>query len=254
MANAFKIVIPARLASTRLPNKPLADIHGKPMIVRVAQRVAGLGASEVVVATDHADIVAACKAHGIDVAMTSPDCPSGTDRIAEVALQRNWDDAQIVVNVQGDEPLIEGQAVLAVAQGLEGSDASISTCGCPIESWEDFCNPNMVKIVMSGTSRALYFSRAPVPFPRDLMSASARGPLPGHFKPVRHIGLYGYKVSFLKAYVGWPVSPLDSAESLEQLRALYHGHQIAVCMLKEAPAPGVDTQEDLDRVRRLWRE
>ncbi len=254
MSADFKIVIPARLASTRLPDKPLADIHGKPMVVRVAQRVAGLGASEVVVATDHADIVTACRAHGVDVTLTSPDCPSGTDRIAEVALQRNWADSQIVVNVQGDEPLIESEAVLAVAQGLDGNDASISTCGCPIESWEDFCNPNMVKIVLSGTSRALYFSRAPVPYPRDLMSANARGPLPGHFKPVRHIGLYAYRVGFLKAYVGWPVSPLDSAESLEQLRALYNGHAITVCMLKEAPAPGVDTPEDLERVRRLWRE
>lgn len=254
MGSDFKIVIPARLASTRLPNKPLADIHGKPMVVRVAQRVAGLGASQIIVATDHADIVAACREHGVDVTLTSPDCPSGTDRIAEVAMQRGWSDEQIVVNVQGDEPLIESEAVQAVAERLSQSDASISTCGCPIESWEDFCNPNMVKIVMSGSARALYFSRAPVPYPRDLMTASARGPLPGHFKPVRHIGLYAYRVGFLKAYVTWPVSPLDSAESLEQLRALYNGHHIDVCMLKEVPAPGVDTPEDLERVRRLWRE
>ena len=253
MVADFKIVIPARLASTRLPNKPLADIHGKPMVVRVAERVAGLGASEVIVATDHADILAACQAHEVPVCLTPVDCPSGTDRIADVARQRGWSDDQIVVNVQGDEPLIEREAITTVASLLAGSDASIATCGCPIESWEDFCNPNIVKIALSGSGRALYFSRAPVPYPRDLMTATARGPLPGHFRPVRHIGLYAYRVRFLNAYVKWPVSPLDSAESLEQLRALWNGHAIDVALLHDVPAPGVDTPEDLDRVRRLWR-
>lgn len=250
----FKIVIPARLASTRLPNKPLADIHGKPMVVRVAERVSGLGASEVVVATDHADIVEACRQHGVAVCLTSPDCPSGTDRIAEVASQRGWADEQIVVNVQGDEPLIEAEAILQVARRLAEGQASIATCGCLFDSWEDFCNPNMVKIVQDATGRAVYFSRAPVPYPRDLMTASARGPLPGHFKPVRHIGLYAYRVAFLKAYVTWPVSPLDSLESLEQLRAIWNGHTIDVCHLAGAPAPGVDTPEDLERIRRLWKK
>lgn len=253
MSAGFHIVIPARLASTRLPNKPLADIHGKPMVVRVAERVAGVGAGEVVVATDHADIVAACEAHGVAVAMTSPDCPSGTDRIAEVALSRGWDDRQIVVNVQGDEPLIEPELVQQVAKRLADGEASIATCGCPFDSWEDFCNPNMVKIVLSAQQQALYFSRAPVPYPRDLMTAAARGPLPGHFQPIRHIGLYAYRTGFLKDYVRWPVSPLDNFESLEQLRALWNGHRIDVCVVKSAPAPGVDTPEDLERVRRLFR-
>lgn len=253
MSSGFKIVIPARMASTRLPNKPLADIHGKPMIVRVAERVAGLGASEIIVATDHPDILAACRASGIDACLTPVDCPSGTDRIADVVRQRGWSDDQIVVNVQGDEPLIEREAIAQVADCLAAGTASISTCGCPIDSWEDFCNPNMVKIVLSANGRALYFSRAPVPYPRDLMTATARGPLPGHFKPVRHIGLYAYRAAFLNAYVSWPVSPLDSAESLEQLRALWNGHAIDVCMLPQVPAPGVDTQEDLERVRRLWK-
>lgn len=253
MSSAFKIVIPARLASTRLPDKPLADIHGLPMVVRVAQRVADLGADEVIVATDHARIAQACQTHGIEVCMTPVDCPSGTDRIADVARQRGWSADQVVVNVQGDEPLIERDAIVQVAQQLANSQASIATCGCPFDSWEDFCNPNMVKIVLSGDGRALYFSRAPVPYPRDLMTASARGPLPGHFKPVRHIGLYAYRVAFLADYVRWPVSPLDHAESLEQLRALWHGHRIDVCMLPHVPATGVDTAEDLERVRRLWR-
>jgi 3-deoxy-manno-octulosonate cytidylyltransferase (CMP-KDO synthetase) len=253
MTSPFKIVIPARLASTRLPNKPLADIHGLPMIVRVAQRVAGVGASEIVVATDHTDILKACQAHGIDVVLTSPDCPSGTDRIAEVAIQRNWSDEQIVVNVQGDEPLVEPELIVQVADKLASGDASIATCGCPFDSWEDFCNPNMVKIALSAQQRALYFSRAPIPYPRDLMTAQARGPLPGNFQPLRHIGLYAYRTAFLKAYVTWPVSPLDSAESLEQLRALWNGHAIDVCTIAGVPAPGVDTPEDLERVRRLFK-
>ena len=253
MNAAYKIVVPARMASTRLPNKPLADIHGKPMVGRVAERVMGTQASEIVVATDHADIVDVCQRHGIDAVLTSPDCPSGTDRIAEVAAAKGWDSQQIVVNVQGDEPLIEPELVDQVAQRLASTDASIATCGSVFGSWEDFCNPNMVKIVMDASGHAIYFSRAPVPYPRDLMVQSARGPLPGNFQPVRHIGMYAYRVSFLKDYVGWPQSPLDSTESLEQLRALYHGHKISVMLIKETPAPGVDTQEDLERVRRLWR-
>jgi 3-deoxy-manno-octulosonate cytidylyltransferase (CMP-KDO synthetase) len=253
MTTTYKIVVPARMASTRLPNKPLADIHGKPMVVRVAERVAHTQASEIVVATDHADIVDVCNMHGIDVVLTSPDCPSGTDRIAEVAIAKGWGNEQIIVNVQGDEPLIEPALVDQVALRLAQSDASIATCGSFFGSWEDFCNPNMVKIVLDGSGHALYFSRAPVPYPRDLMVQSARGPLPGHFQPIRHIGMYAYKVAFLRDYVQWPQSPLDSTESLEQLRALYHGHRISVILIDETPAPGVDTPEDLERVRRLWR-
>ncbi len=253
MTVPYKIVVPARMASTRLPNKPLADIHGKPMVVRVAERVISTQASEIVVATDHTEIEAVCRKHGIDVVLTSPDCPSGTDRIAEVAIAKNWGDDQIIVNVQGDEPLIDPELVDRVAQRLASTDASIATCGSVFDSWEDFCNPNMVKIVLDASGHAIYFSRAPVPYPRDLMAQTARGPLPGNFQPIRHIGMYAYRVAFLRSYVGWQQSPLDSTESLEQLRALYHGHKISVMLVDETPAPGVDTIEDLERVRRLWR-
>ncbi len=250
---SFKAVIPARYASTRLPGKPLMDIHGKPMVVRVAQAAASSGASEVVVATDHPEIEHACRKEGLEVLMTRPDWPSGTDRIAEVAALKGWSDDTLVVNVQGDEPLIDPRTISAMARLLGQSTASIATCGHTIESWEDFCNPNVVKIVMDGQQRALYFSRAPLPYPRDLMQETAKGPLPAGFKPVRHIGLYAYRVGFLSAYVAWPVSDLDRLECLEQLRALYHGHSIVVKMIDHPPAPGVDTMADLDKVRKLWK-
>ena len=249
----FKAVIPARHASTRLPGKPLLDIAGKPMVVRVAQAAKHSGANEVIVATDHEDIAAACRAEHIDVLMTRPDWPSGTDRIAEVAAARGWSDETIVVNVQGDEPLIDPTVIADMAALLGHSQASIATCGHPIESWEDFCNPNIVKITLTEHSHALYFSRAPIPYPRDLMNESARGPLPAGFKPIRHIGLYAYKTSFLKAYSTWGTSDLDQLESLEQLRALYHGHAIVVKVINHPPSPGVDTAADLEKVRKLWK-
>jgi 3-deoxy-manno-octulosonate cytidylyltransferase (CMP-KDO synthetase) len=249
----FKAVVPARFASTRLPGKPLLDICGKPMVVRVAERALASGADEVIVATDHEDILAACKEHEITSVMTRSDWPSGTDRISEVAKIRGWSDDQIVVNVQGDEPLIDPKLIRNVAYLLANTNASISTCAHPIESWEDFCNPNIVKIAMGAKHRAVYFSRAPVPYPRDIIPEHLRGPLPAGFKPLRHVGLYAYRVSFLRAYATWPVSELDSLECLEQLRALYHEHEIVVSTLDHAPAPGVDTQQDLERVRGIWK-
>ena len=249
----FKAVVPARYASTRLPGKPLMDICGQPMVVRVAQAAKRSGAQEVIVATDHEDIAQVCKNHQIDVLMTRPDCPSGTDRIAEVAHARSWADSDIVVNVQGDEPLIDPAIISDMAALLSGSSASIATCGHPIHNWEDFCNPNIVKIALTQDHMALYFSRAPIPYPRDLMQQSARGPLPAGFQPIRHIGLYAYTTSFLKAYSQWGPSDLDQLESLEQLRALHHGHRIVVKMIDHPPSPGVDTAEDLEKVRRLWK-
>lgn len=249
----FKAVVPARFSASRLPGKPLLDICGKPMVVRVAEQAQASGAEEVIVATDHADILAACKAHHIAATMTRSDWPTGTDRISEVANQYGWADDQIVVNVQGDEPLIDPTLIHTMATMLAHSKASISTCAHPIESWEDFSNPNIVKIAMGAHHRAVYFSRAPIPYPRGMIHEHQRGPLPNGFKPLRHIGLYAYRVAFLRAYALLPVSELDALECLEQLRALYHQHEIVVSILEHAPAPGVDTEQDLERVRRIWK-
>ncbi len=253
MSLDFKIVIPARLASTRLPNKPLVDICGKPMVVRVAQQVESIKNTQVFIATDSEQIAEVCQRFNLKTVLTSPDCPSGTDRIAEVAKQLNWADHDMVINVQGDEPLIEPETVVYLAQLLARSKAPMVTCACAIESREDFYNPNVVKVVMNRNQEAMYFSRAPIPYPRDLFKKNACGQLPSEFAAFRHIGLYGYRVSFLNAYSTWPIGELDQAESLEQLRALWNGQQIAVLKLQKAPATGVDTMEDLLRIRELWK-
>ena len=243
----FTVIIPARLASTRLPNKPLADIAGKPMVVRVAERAALSGASQVVVATDHDDIVAACRAHGVDVRMTRADHPSGTDRIAEVAAAMGLPADAVVVNVQGDEPLIDPQLVAATA-ALIRDGVPMATAAHPIADVQDVFNPNVVKVALDKSGRALYFSRATIPWHRDAF-AKSRDALPLGYAPLRHIGLYAYGNAFLQSYPGLAQSPLEQIEALEQLRVLWHGYPIAVHVTKSVPLPGVDTPEDLERAR-----
>lgn len=247
----FTVLIPARLASTRLPDKPLADIGGAPMVVRVAQRVmpatTAAGLLRVVVAADSAKIVAACQAHQIEAVLTRTDHPSGSDRLAEACDLLRLSDDEIVVNVQGDEPLIDPLLVGAVAQLLaQRPHASMSTAAHAIDNMADFGNPNVVKVVLDAAGLALYFSRAPIPHWRDRPSVL---PNPA---PLRHIGIYGYRVGFLRQFPTLAQAPLEITESLEQLRALWHGHRIAVHIAANAPGPGVDTPEDLERVRRLF--
>jgi 3-deoxy-manno-octulosonate cytidylyltransferase (CMP-KDO synthetase) len=244
---SFIVIIPARLASTRLPNKPLADLGGKPMVVRVAERAARSGAARIIVATDHQDIAAACTAHGVEVCMTRADHPSGTDRIAEVARHLNLPQDAVIVNLQGDEPLID-PALLAATAALIGPRVPMATCAHPLHEAADAFNPNVVKVVLDKESRALYFSRATIPWHRDGFNLS-RAELPAGYAPLRHIGLYAYSNAFLQAYPELSVSPLESIEALEQLRVLWHGYPIAVHQTDAAPAPGVDTPEDLERVR-----
>ncbi|HEU4776511.1 MAG TPA: 3-deoxy-manno-octulosonate cytidylyltransferase [Telluria sp.] len=243
----FIVIIPARLASTRLPNKPLADLGGKPMVVRVAERAALSGADRIIVATDHDDIAAACIAHGVEVCMTRADHPSGTDRIAEVARALDLAPDAVVVNLQGDEPLID-PALLAATASRIGPDVPMATCAHPIDTVADVFNPNVVKVVLDKRERALYFSRATIPWDRDGFAAS-REALPAGYRPLRHIGLYAYSNAFLQTYPGLAASPLEGVEALEQLRVLWHGYPIAVHITDSAPAAGVDTPEDLARVR-----
>jgi 3-deoxy-manno-octulosonate cytidylyltransferase (CMP-KDO synthetase) len=244
---SFTVIIPARLASTRLPNKPLADLGGKPMIVRVAERARASGATRIVVATDHADILAACAAHGIDARMTRSDHPSGTDRIAEVARELGLAMDEVVVNLQGDEPLID-PALLAACAGRIGAEVPMATCAHPLQDVADVFNPNVVKVVLDKAGRALYFSRATIPWHRDAFAAT-RDTLPAGYAPLRHIGLYAYSNAFLQAYPGLEPAPLEQVEALEQLRVLWHGYPIAVHVTDGAPEAGVDTPEDLARVR-----
>ncbi|MGV3740714.1 MAG: 3-deoxy-manno-octulosonate cytidylyltransferase [Burkholderiaceae bacterium] len=245
---SFTVIIPARLASTRLPNKPLADLGGKPMVARVAERAVLSGAKQVVVATDHADIVAACREHGIAVYMTRADHPSGTDRIAEVAAAMGLDANAVVVNVQGDEPLID-PALIASTAALISAEVPMATAAHPIEDMQEIFNPNVVKVVLDKASRALYFSRATIPWHRDGF-AQSRDILPQAYGALRHIGLYAFANHFLQAYPLLETCPLERIEALEQLRVLWHGYPIAVHVTDEAPAAGVDTAEDLKRVRR----
>lgn len=247
----FKVVIPARFASTRLPGKPLLDIAGRPMVVHVVERALESGADEVWVATDHQGIADAVRAHGYQVCMTSSDHPTGTDRIAEVAGLRNWGDDEIVVNVQGDEPLIAPSLVREVAQQLHDHPlAAIATACHAIHDRNDLFSPNIVKVVTDRKGYALYFSRAPIPYARDAFAASAEG-FPEALPAYRHIGIYAYRASFLRTYNRLQPAAIEQFEALEQLRALWHGYRIGVAVVAEAPAAGVDTQEDLERVRRL---
>lgn len=249
----FTVLIPARLGSTRLPNKPLADLGGAPMVVRVAQRVLSLVSPmnqiRVVVAGDSPDIISACKAHGIEAVLTRTDHPSGSDRLSEACNILNLNDDDIVVNVQGDEPLIDPALVHAVANLLvQNPQVSMSTAAHTIEEWAEFVNPNVVKVVLDAQSCALYFSRAPIPHLRDPVRVHEL-PSPA---PLRHIGIYGYRVGFLRQFPKLKQAPLEVIEALEQLRAMWHGHRIAVFVTAQAPGPGVDTPEDLERVRQLF--
>jgi 3-deoxy-manno-octulosonate cytidylyltransferase (CMP-KDO synthetase) len=243
----FTVIIPARLGSTRLPNKPLADLGGKPMVVRVAERAALSGAARIVVATDHPDILAACAAHGIDAQLTRADHPSGTDRIAEVARALGLGPDEVVVNLQGDEPLID-PALLAACASRIGVAVPMATCAHPLERAADAFNPNVVKVVLDKAGRALYFSRATIPWHRDAFALS-QATLPAGYAPLRHIGLYAYSNAFLQAYPTLAPAPLEQVEALEQLRVLWHGYPIAVHVTAQAPEAGVDTPEDLARVR-----
>lgn len=248
----FLVVIPARYASTRLPGKPLADIAGKPMVVRVAEAARASGAREVWVATDDSRVFDAVCAAGHQAIMTRADHPSGSDRLAEVVSLRGWGDEDIVVNVQGDEPLIDPCLIRAVAEGV-ADGAEMATAAHPITSAEEFFNPNAVKVVCDRAGRALYFSRAPIPWSRDAFAAS-REQLPEGLGALRHIGLYAYRAGFLRRYSQLPPSPIEGIESLEQLRVLWHGAEIAVATTREAPAPGVDTPEDLEKVRKRFEQ
>lgn len=251
MTRSFTVLVPARLASTRLPNKPLADIEGLPMVVRVAQRAALSQAAQVVVAADSAEIVTACEAHGIRAVLTRMDHPSGSDRLAEASSLLGLADDDMVVNVQGDEPLIDPQLINQVATLLsQRAAASMSTAAHEIHNLAEFNNPNVVKVVLDQAQLALYFSRAPIPWWRDGNTQGIHKlPSPA---PLRHIGIYGYRVGFLRTFPQLPPAPIENCEALEQLRAMWHGHKIAVHVTDQAPGPGVDTPEDLARVRALF--
>ena len=246
------VVIPARLASTRLPGKPLADIAGKPMVVRVLERAKLSGARSVWVAVDDPSVLAAVTAFGGNGLMTRTDHPSGTDRLAEVATRLGWDDQDVVVNLQGDEPLIDPGLIDAVADALaQHPSAAVATVAHPLRSAEEMFNPNVVKLVCDAQGCALYFSRAPIPWPRDAF-VQGRDQLPSGLPVLRHVGLYAYRAGFLKRYADLAVSPLEQWEALEQLRVLWHGYRIAVKQIDEAPCAGVDTPEDLARVRSVF--
>ncbi len=248
---SFTVLIPARLASTRLPNKPLADIAGKPMVVRVAERAAASGAMQVVVAADDGRIVNACAAHGVQALLTRNDHASGSDRLAEACALLGLDGDDRVVNVQGDEPLIDPLLVARCAALLdERSDCVMTTAAHPIHELAEYLNPNVVKVVLDAAGRALYFSRAPIAWWRD-GAAGGTPQLPSP-PPLRHLGLYGYRAAFLRRFPQLPVSPLEQTEALEQLRVLWHGERIAVHVAAQGPGPGVDTPEDLARVRALF--
>lgn len=247
---SFTVLIPARLASTRLPRKPLADIHGRPMVVHVAQRCAATGAASVVVCADDAEIVQACTAHGVRAILTRSDHPTGSDRLAEACVLLGLDGSDRVINVQGDEPLVEPYLVEACARLLaDRPDCVMSTAAHVIDDPQEFANPNVVKVVLDAQQRALYFSRAPIPWWRDGSSAGNAGlPTP---QPLRHVGVYGYAAGFLRRFPQLPPAPLETIESLEQLRVLWHGERIAVHISATKPGPGVDTAEDLERARAL---
>ena len=265
------VLIPARLASTRLPDKPLADVAGLPLIVRVAQQVTSFAINNeapqaintsttpifgtkirAVVACDSVQILRVCQQHNIEAVLTRSDHPSGSDRLAEACEMLQLADDEIVVNVQGDEPLIDPQLILDVALLLQNSPtASMSTAAHVIDSLEEFRNPNVVKVVTDAKNLAMYFSRAPIGWWRD-GSTAGLPQLPLSPKPLRHIGIYAYRVGFLKQFPTLPQAEIEVCEALEQMRALWHGYRIAVHVTEQAPGPGVDTPEDLERVRQFF--
>ncbi|CAM5280944.1 3-deoxy-manno-octulosonate cytidylyltransferase [Rhodanobacter lindaniclasticus] len=247
----FVVAIPARYGSTRLPAKPLREIGGVPMVVRVAQRALQAGASRVVVAVDDTRIAEALSGEAqVEICMTRRDHASGSDRLAECAEQLGWDDDDIVVNLQGDEPFAPAAGIRAVAQALAGDEAPMATLATPIIDAEELFDPNVVKLVRTSNGRALYFSRAPLPWARDAFAAD-RHALPSGTPFLRHIGIYAYRAGFLRRYTRLPRTPLEQTESLEQLRVLEHGHAIAVRLTPEPFPPGIDTEADLERAE-LW--
>jgi len=248
----FTVLIPARYASTRLPGKPLADIAGKPMVVRVAERAQASGAARVIVATDDARVHDAVVAHGFAACMTRADHATGTDRLAEAAQQMGLADDEIIVNVQGDEPLLDAALIRGVAALLEArTDAAIATACHPIDNAAEAFNPNVVKVVLDAAGYALYFSRATIPWARDAFAANAKA-LPPGLPLYRHYGIYAYRVAFLRAFPALTPAPIENFEALEQLRALWHGYRIAVEITRGTPAPGIDTPEDLARLREIF--
>ena len=251
-AAKFTAIIPARYASTRLPGKPLADVAGKPMVVRVAECAIEAGAERVVVATDDERIGAVVESNGIAACLTSPDHPTGTDRLAEAANQLGLDDDVIVVNVQGDEPLLSPRLISAVAQLLAANPAATIATAChAITDAAEAFNPNVVKVVLDHERYALYFSRATIPWAREAF-AGGRSDVPPGLPLYRHYGLYAYRVRFLRRFPTLAPAPIERFEALEQLRALWHGFRIVVEITTGTPAPGVDTPEDLERVRALF--
>ena len=257
-APGFTVLIPARMASSRLPDKPLADIAGLPMVVRVARQAGLSGAARTVVATDDARIQAACQDHGVPALLTRPDHASGSDRLAEACEQLGLDGDAVVVNVQGDEPLIDPALINAVAALLQAHPgASMGTAAHAIGNLDDYSNPNVVKVVCDAQGMAHYFSRAPIPYARDhagqaWWDAPAVATALAGFAPLRHIGIYSYRAGFLRQFPRLAPAPTEAIEALEQLRALWHGHRIAVHISAQAPGPGVDTPADLARVRALF--
>ena len=257
-APGFTVLIPARMASSRLPDKPLADIAGLPMVVRVARQAGLSGAARTVVATDDARIQAACQDHGVPALLTRPDHASGSDRLAEACEQLGLDGDAVVVNVQGDEPLIDPALINAVAALLQAHPgASMGTAAHAIGNLDDYTNPNVVKVVCDAQGMAHYFSRAPIPYARDhagqaWWDAPAVATALAGFAPLRHIGIYSYRAGFLRQFPRLAPAPTEAIEALEQLRALWHGHRIAVHISAQAPGPGVDTPADLARVRALF--
>ena len=246
----FVVAIPARFASQRLPGKPLLSIGGVPMVAHVARRALAAGAREVVVATDDDRICAALNEAGVRVVMTRTDHTSGSDRLAECVDICGWPADTVVVNLQGDEPLAPASGIRAVASALIESNVPMATLATPFTTVEEFLDPNCVKVVVDNTQNALYFSRAPIPWPRDAFSES-RSTLPHRKSFLRHIGIYAYRAEFLKTFSGLPPTPLEKAESLEQLRALEHGYAIGVRVAPEPFPAGVDTPEDLARVQAI---
>lgn len=248
----FAVLIPARRASTRLPDKPLADIAGLPMVVRVARRAEASGARQVAVATDDATIAQVCAEHGVRALLTSPAHASGTDRVAEAAAQLALDDEHIVVNVQGDEPLIDPELIRACARRLhDDPQAQMATAAHPIDQASAIGDPNVVKVVLDARGHALLFSRAPIPWRRDAYAGGAPLTLPDGLPFLRHVGIYAFRLRTLRQFAALAPCELEQAEALEQLRALWHGWRIAVLRVEHAPAAGVDTAQDLERVRRL---
>jgi len=246
---SFIVIIPARFASSRLPGKPLADIHGKPMVVHVMERSIESGADRVIVATDHPDVFTAVEAAGGEVCMTRADHQSGTERLAEVIERYGFSDDDIIVNVQGDEPMVPPVIIGQVATNLAACVAGMATLAVPIETAEEAFNPNAVKVVMDVNGYALYFSRATIPWDRERF-AQSKETIGNTF--LRHIGIYAYRAGFIRRYVNWAPSPLEHIELLEQLRVLWYGEKIHVAVAKEVPSVGVDTPEDLQRVREFF--